>query len=121
MINCLIVGLGGFIGTVFRYLIGLIPLNSKSEFPYKTLFINIAGAFVIGMIVALALKNSSMDPKLVLFLKVGICGGFTTFSTFALESFDMFKSGSTVLALIYIVASVVLSIACVFASNKIFA
>ena len=83
MINCLFVGLGGFIGAVCRYLIGLLPVQSESGFPYKTFLINVAGAFLIGCIATYAGKHPSVNPQLVLFLKVGICGGFTTFSTFA--------------------------------------
>lgn len=114
MINCLVVGAGGFIGAVLRYLISLIPLGDKTVFPYKTLAINILGAFVIGIITSLVLRNSQMDPKIVLFIKVGICGGFTTFSTFALETFDLFKSSMALLAIIYIILSVTLSILAVY-------
>lgn len=57
MINCIIVGLGGFIGAVIRYLIGLIPINPQSGFPIKTFFINIVGAFVIGLVVAFGTKK----------------------------------------------------------------
>ena len=89
MIDCIVVGAGGFIGAVCRYLIGLIPLNEGGAFPVKTFLINIAGSFVIGIIAALALKNSALNPRAVLFLKVGICGGFTTFSSFALETGDL--------------------------------
>ena len=90
MINCLFVGLGGFIGAVCRYLIGLLPVQSESGFPYKTFLINVAGAFLIGCIATYAGKHPAVNPQLVLFLKVGICGGFTTFSTFAFETTDLF-------------------------------
>lgn len=73
MFNCIIVGLGGFIGAVLRYLIGKLSVGMENGFPVKTLLINVAGAFVIGIVVALAAKNS-LNPRLVLFLKVGICG-----------------------------------------------
>ena len=66
-----------------RYLIGLIPFKEPFTFPVKTLRINLLGCFVIGLIAALAVKNSSLSPKTVLFIKTGLCGGFTTFSTFA--------------------------------------
>ena len=69
MIDCIIVGLGGFIGTVCRYLIGLIPVNEGTVFPVKTFLINIAGSFIIGIVAALALKNSSLNPRLVFFLE----------------------------------------------------
>ena len=57
MMNCIIVGMGGFLGAVARYLIGLIPINPQSGFPVKTLLINITGAFVIGLVVALGAKK----------------------------------------------------------------
>lgn len=110
MINCIVVGLGGFVGAVLRYLISLINLNDSTVFPYKTLITNVLGALAIGFIVAFAVKKADLDPRLILFLKVGICGGFTTFSTFALESVNLFQAGRTWLSLLYIVLSVVLSI-----------
>ena len=88
MLNCMIVGLGGFLGSVCRYLIGLIPVREETAFPVKTFAINAAGAFLIGVIAGLTAKNGSANPRFVLFLKAGICGGFTTFSSFALESSD---------------------------------
>lgn len=119
LINCLIVGAGGFIGCILRYLISLIKINEYESFPYKTLFINVLGSFFIGLIVALALKYSVNDSRLVLFLKVGICGGFTTFSTFALESFDLISTGKVWISIIYIILSVVLSVLAVLLSQII--
>ena len=115
MAECLIVGIGGFIGAVCRYLIGLIPLEQGSVFPVKTFAINVLGSFVIGVIAALAAKDSWLDPQIVLFLKVGICGGFTTFSSFALETADMLKSGSEATAVLYVSLSMVIGVAAVFA------
>ncbi|MDE6412903.1 MAG: fluoride efflux transporter CrcB [Eubacterium sp.] len=110
MLNCLFVGLGGFIGAVLRYLISLIPIKNPESFPVNTFVINIAGAFVIGCIAFAVSKNEHIDPKLLLFLKVGICGGFTTFSTFSLETAELIKGGSIITALIYVFASVILSV-----------
>ena len=84
--NCLAVGLGGFVGAVCRYLLGLIPLRNGHGFPVTTMIVNVLGAFAIGCIVGLVAKHTDLDPRVVLFLKTGICGGFTTFSTFALET-----------------------------------
>ena len=80
MLNCLAVALGGAIGSVLRYLIGLIPVKEQFLFPIKTFAINVIGCFVIGLVTALTLKSNNLNPKLVLFMKVGICGGFTTFN-----------------------------------------
>ena len=103
-LNCLFVGLGGFVGSVLRYLVGFIPTDAVATFPIKTLAINIVGSFVIGLVCALASKlGATMNPQLLLFLKVGLCGGFTTFSTFALESNSLIQAGNTPLAVLYAV------------------
>ena len=114
MINCLFVGMGGFIGSVCRYLLGLLPIETSQGFPVKTLITNVIGAFVIGIIAAAAAKNTALNPKLVLFLKTGICGGFTTFSTFAYETGTMMEKGQTGLALLYVILSAVLGVLAVF-------
>lgn len=119
LINCLLVGLGGFAGSVLRYLAGLIPLGESDGFPIKTLAVNVAGAFLIGVIAAAATKNSGLDPRTVLLLKTGFCGGFTTFSTFALESVGLFQSGKTWSAVAYVLLSVVLSVLAVLAAELI--
>jgi CrcB protein len=119
MLNCLFVGIGGFIGSICRYLVGLIPLKENSGFPFKTLCINIVGAFVLGMLSAYAAKNPNANPRLMLLLKVGVCGGFTTFSTFAYESTSLFTSGKSGLALAYVLISVTAGILAVFLAEQI--
>ena len=119
MLNCLVVALGGGIGASFRYLIGLIPLKEPFIFPVKTLVINLLGCFVIGLVASLALKNSSLSPKLVLFVKTGLCGGFTTFSTFALETETLIKTGQSGLAVLYVALSVVAGVGLAFAGQVI--
>lgn len=119
MLNILFVGLGGFIGAVMRYLLGLIPINNPNGFPICTFIINIVGAFAIGIVTALAVKYSSFDPKLVLFLKTGICSGFTTFSTFSLETVELFKSGSFAVGIIYVILSVVFCVLAVMLGQLI--
>lgn len=110
MLNCLFVGIGGFIGAVLRYLISLIPIKNPSTFPINTFVVNMAGSLAIGLIALVISKNESIDSRLILLFKVGICGGFTTFSTFSLESAELIKSGSYLTAIIYITVSVVASI-----------
>jgi CrcB protein len=63
MLDCLAVALGGAIGSVLRYLIGLIPLNEKYLFPAKTFAINVLGCFLIGLITALSLRSSNLNPR----------------------------------------------------------
>lgn len=114
MINCIIVGLGGFAGAVLRYLVGLVSLGAQNGFPFKTLLVNIAGSFAIGLVVAAGIKKE-WNPKLVLFLKTGICGGFTTFSSFALETTQLAQRGTPLLAALYIALSLIGGLAAVYA------
>lgn len=100
----LFVGLGGAVGAMLRYAISLIPY--KGGFPLLTFVTNILGALLIGFIVGYALKRNVND-SLMLFLKTGLCGGFTTFSTFSLEAYNLFVSGSKILAVSYAVLSAV--------------
>ena len=93
MIQCVFVGLGGFLGAVFRYLLGLIPVSAQLRIPVVTLGINVLGAFVIGMIAGWTGRIPAQNPNLILFLKTGLCGGFTTFSTFALETGTLVSEG----------------------------
>lgn len=119
MINCIFVGIGGFIGSVCRYLLGLLPINPENGFPIKTLAINVIGAFLLGLITALAVKNKSFNPQIILMLRVGVCGGFTTFSTFAYESVDLMKNGNMLIAFSYICVSIILGVAAVFAAQAL--
>lgn len=106
--NVMAVGIGGFIGSAFRYLTGF--LFSNHNFPVHTLFVNVLGAIFIGFITGIAEKEGFETESSVLFWKTGICGGFTTFSTFALESTGLFTEGRTIEAAVYIVISVLLCI-----------
>ena len=119
MIECLFVGVGGFIGSVCRYLIGLIPLKVENGFPVKTFVINIAGAFLISLLTAFASKQKTINPQILLMLKVGICGGFTTFSTFAFETADLMQKGSVAVAIAYMVFSLLLGVLAVFAAQTL--
>lgn len=114
LINCLAVGAGGFIGSVLRYLMGFIPFLNKSDIPLQTLAVNLIGAVLIGMLVRYADYYEGMDPHIVLLLKVGLCGGFTTFSTFSLEALGLLENGKSLAFAIYVSASLILCIAGVF-------
>lgn len=107
------VGLGGFVGTVCRYLISLWMKPLSGEFPFGTLLINLVGAFLIGTISQISEEYTPFNNNLYLFLTVGVCGGFTTFSTFSLESVNLLEKGKTVPALVYMVISVVICITAV--------
>jgi CrcB protein len=118
MTNCLIVALGGALGALSRYLIGLVPVQSNG-FPIKTFLINVAGAFLIGIVAALAAKNA-ISPKLVTFIKIGICGGFTTFSSFSLETTQLIDQGHWKMAAGYVLLSILCGLIAVFTAGKLF-
>lgn len=115
MIECLAVGMGGFIGASLRYIMGFIVIKD-STFPLMTMLINIIGAFLIGIIAAIASKYN-LDSRWVLFLKTGICGGFTTFSTFSLESMNLISDGKLAIAMMYIFLSIILCLLFVWLGN----
>lgn len=109
-----------------RFSRGCAPVSDRThsaeggfDFPIKTLAVNLLGAFAIGLITALAAKHPDINPRLILFLKTGICGGFTTFSTFALETGNLMQAGHPVLAVLYVVLSLLLGIAAVFAGQML--
>ena len=112
------VAFGGGLGAVGRYLCGLLPAPNIYGFPLVTLTINFVGAFVIGLLSALwdnsVLLNFNLSERAMLFLKVGFCGGFTTFSTFSLEMFNLMDGGRYAVALIYALLSVFLCLCGVF-------
>ena len=108
------VGLGGALGAMGRYGISLLPL--KSAFPFLTLLTNVLGALVIGFVVGVTAQGAA-SPNTVLFWKTGVCGGFTTFSTFSLETLRLFEGGQTASGLLYVGASVVLCVAGVYAGE----
>ena len=97
------VALGGDLGAVLRYAVSLIPV--RGGFPVLTLLTNLLGALLIGFIAGAA-EISAPSPGLILFAKTGLCGGFTTFSTFSLESYTLIKAGQKGTAVLYIALSV---------------
>ena len=98
------VALGGALGAVARYAISLIPV--KTQFPILTLVTNILGAILIGFIVGITDKKPDVSPNTVLFWKTGVCGGFTTFSTFSLEAYKLLENKAYVLGGVYVALSV---------------
>lgn len=100
------VGLGGALGAVLRYLVSLAPV--KWDFPILTLLTNLAGAVLIGFLSALFAGHS---PHVMLFWRVGVCGAFTTFSTFSLELFGLLEEGKYIQGAVYAVCSLGLCLA----------
>jgi fluoride exporter len=113
----LLVGLGGAIGAICRYLLSYA--NKTNGFPFSTLMINVTGSLIIGVVLALSNKNYLISDNLKLFLATGICGGFTTFSTFSVENMLMLKSGNFIMSFLYIFTSVAACILATFVGFKI--
>ena len=113
--NILLVALGGAVGSVCRYL--LSGMNVAS-WPWGTFAVNILGSLIIGLLVGLVSKGI-VSPEMKLLLVTGFCGGFTTFSTFANESFSMMKAGDALQMALYVGASVVIGILAVWAGMNL--
>lgn len=107
----LFVGLGGGIGSVFRYLASVLTQKYvQNAFPWATFVVNVLGCLIIGILIGFFTKQQAENTEMKLLFVTGFCGGFTTFSAFALENIKLFQSGNTMLALLYIALSVLLGI-----------
>ena len=109
------IGFGGFLGTIARYLVS--KLNIYWHFlsiPMGTLTVNVIGSLLIGILVGIAQKGDFFSPTMRLFLMVGVCGGFTTFSSFSNENFMLFQNGQFTTALIYTGMSIILGFTAVY-------
>jgi fluoride exporter len=115
MIQLLLVFLGGGLGAALRHGVNMLALRAGTTFPYGTLCINVVGSLLMGVVVAWFAARSGLSPSLRLFLMTGVLGGFTTFSAFSLEAALLYERGQPGLAVIYVLASVVLSIGGLFA------
>lgn len=113
----LLIGLGGFLGTIARYLcgqwIGSTQFN-QAGFPYGTLIVNLIGCFIIGLIYGWFEKQSVTTSDWKLILTAGFCGGFTTFSAFAIENIQMIRDGNWFMAILYIFISVMVGLMLTF-------
>ncbi len=113
--TCLMVVLGGAVGTLARYLISVAALPISQNLPWGTIGINILGSFIIGLFGTLTLAHGRfpVSENIRLFVMIGICGGFTTFSSFSLQTLDLLRNGAMVRAAVNVVASVVLCVSAV--------
>ncbi|MBO7277685.1 MAG: fluoride efflux transporter CrcB [Bacteroidales bacterium] len=112
--NILIVGIGSFLGGVLRYLISIVMKNYCSQgFPWATLMVNLLGCLLIGLLFGLFNRYSSINNIWCLLFTTGLCGGFTTFSTFANEGLQLLLGGSVWSFVLYVLASVGIGIALV--------
>ncbi len=119
MRNLLIVGMGGFIGAVLRYLIsGSVQKWSQSvDFPYGTLAVNLIGCLVIGMLTRLDEIRSLLSPEMRFFILIGLLGAFTTYSTFSNEAMNLINDRRFNMAVVYMAAHLVLGLVAVLAGR----
>lgn len=118
--SILIVGLGGFIGSVLRFLVTRwFQLQTASQFPWGTFAVNIVGSFVIGLIFGLSERSNILTPEWRLFLTVGLCGGFTTFSSLSNDAFILLQGREFLTVSLYISLSFFLGLVAVFVGRFI--
>lgn len=113
--TCLIVMIGGAIGTLSRYAISVWALPVSSQLPWGTIIINVTGSFIIGFFGTLTLAHGRypVSEEVRLFVMIGLCGGYTTFSSFSLQTLDLLRAGSVTRAAINILLSVILCVSAV--------
>jgi CrcB protein len=118
--NILLVGLGGGIGSIARYLCQRwFAATYVHSFPWGTFAVNVAGCFLIGIFWGLSFKSFDSNESWKLFLMTGLCGGFTTFSAFTLEGIGLIKEQKLALFFSYVAASVVLGLLATYIGMKI--
>jgi CrcB protein len=116
-----IIGLGGGLGSIFRYLMQVfVSRHLPIAFPWGTFLVNCSGCFLIGVLYALAARYSWLTVEWRMFLITGLCGGYTTFSSFSYESISLFRQGAYSYFLLYTVLSVVLGLLATVAGVAIF-
>lgn len=104
----LYIAFGGAIGSVLRFLTSIFVAKFwQNHFPLATFLTNVVGCFLIGILIGFLEKNNLTESNLKWFLITGFCGGFTTFSTFGLENFNLFQSNNSFLAFAYIASSII--------------
>ncbi|MDB4206347.1 fluoride efflux transporter CrcB [bacterium] len=114
MKQVLLVFIGGGTGSALRYLVGKIFNSTTQGYPWGTFSVNIIGSLLIGVLMGMVLKNSSLSENQTLLLVTGFCGGFTTFSAFAYENQIFLKEGDLTNFFIYTLGSIGLGLLAVF-------
>jgi CrcB protein len=115
-----LIGTGGFIGSVLRFYVSrLVQDFFLSSFPYGTSVVNVIGCLLIGFIYGIAEKGTWLTPEWRIFLTVGLCGGFTTFSTFSSENFQLLRDGQFMQAILYTSSGVLLGFLAVYSGYVI--
>jgi fluoride exporter len=113
--TCLVIMLGGALGTLARYALWVLAAPISGDLPLGTILINVSGSFAIGLFATLTLDQGRfpVSENIRMFVMVGLCGGFTTFSAFSLQTFELLRAGLMARALVNIAASVILCVAAV--------
>ena len=121
LVATLCVAAGGALGSVGRYWVGVWALPLSRSLPWGTIAVNVAGAFVIGLFgtLTLAAGRHPLPETARLFVMVGVCGGFTTFSSFSLQTFDLLRGGAVARAALNVALSVLLCLAAVAAGHAL--
>ena len=121
MLNVFLVGAGGFIGSILRYAVGgwVHETLRDSSFPYGTLVVNVVGCWMIGFLFGLTETRSVFGPDARVFIFIGILGGFTTFSSFAYETYSLARDAQFVFAAVNIILQMVLGLAGVWFGNAL--
>ena len=115
MINYLIVSAGAALGGALRYWLSNLAYRIfPVTFPYGTLIVNLVGSFILGLIIFLFDERELINNQVKIFLTIGFCGGFTTFSTFSLETFYLIRGSEYLLAAVNVILSLLLCFAGVF-------
>ena len=111
----LLVAVGGAVGSVARHLVGVASLRLfGSGFPYGTLIVNLVGAFVMGVFIEILARRFGGSTDLRLLIATGVLGGFTTFSSFALDTAVLFERGELVSSFVYVAVTLILGLAALF-------
>jgi CrcB protein len=121
MLQVCLVGAGGFLGAILRYLVGgwVHGILDNVSFPYGTLVVNAAGCLAIGFLSGLAESRSVFSPEARLFLFIGVLGGFTTFSSFAYETFSLARDSENLAATMNVFGQLSLGLAGVWFGNAL--
>ena len=119
MYTLLLVGLGGFIGAILRYVLGGWIQNSFVNFPVGTLVINVTGSFFLGLIMYLSEYQGLFGEETRIFLTIGVLGAYTTLSTFGYESFRLLDDSKIMLMTINLVATVLFSMLAVYLGKTV--
>ncbi|WP_282015118.1 fluoride efflux transporter CrcB [Marinifilum flexuosum] len=116
----LLIGMGGFLGSISRFLVGQgLHRIFDTVFPIGTMTVNIVGSFIIGVVYSLAERDNLISPEIRMFLAVGFCGGFTTFSSFAFDKLNLLKDSGFLYLSMYVGGSVFLGLLAVYLGTQI--